>query len=479
MVNKKFILFTTFLSLLLIIPSTSAQTTLLDNLIIYYEFGEGIGTTAQNSVSNNFSLNLINMDNTNWHPNGIINYFLNFNGVDEYAQHQNANLSLNSGVTVQAWVKPNGFNSQNPRIIYYASAAAGGSGIEFGTAGANNEQPSFCIRGITGANCVEAPQIPLNQWTHIVGTYNGNQNKIYVNGQLAGTSNANIITNNFTNTLVLGRHGHLNEQGRYWNGDMDEVGIWKRALNQNEISTLYNNGNGLSYLFFGTNIVPAPPVLLSVGPQTTIENQTLTIQLQAIDPNLGTNFTFLTNAQSVLPSPSFLNSTSGLFTWTPTFQNHGIYNVTFYVTDGTFFDSETVQIAVQDYSFATISMQGTPSPGNTITFQINNPEYPNANYVFSGSFGNSPGIPLPDGRIIPLNNDWLFNALLYLPQLFGFYNTIGTLSSQGHGTVTWQIPNIPGASGVTLHFSFITVEYNSQGQAIITSIAPAIPITLQ
>lgn len=84
-----------------------------------------------------------------------------------------------------------------------------------------------------------------------------------------------------------------------------------------------------------------PPALDPIGPQQIQENQTLTIQLTATDPNNDT-LTFLTDANSVLTSQFSFNNTSGLFEWTPTYLDQGTYNVTFYVTDGTFVDSETV-----------------------------------------------------------------------------------------------------------------------------------------
>ena len=36
-------------------------------------------------------------------------------------------------------------------------------------------------------------------------------------------------------------------QGRYWDGLIDEVGFWKRKLNEREIQWLYNGGNGRAY----------------------------------------------------------------------------------------------------------------------------------------------------------------------------------------------------------------------------------------
>ena len=224
---------------------------------------------------------------------------------------------------------------------------------------------------------------------------------------------------------------------------------------------------------------PLPPILSTIGNQTINENQTLTIQLQATEPNLNDTLTFLTNAQTTLPSASFLNSTSGRFTWTPNFNEQGFYQTTFYVTDGQFMDYETVNIQAIDVGFASISVSGTAAIGNTIYLDINDPQNANKPYILSAAFGSSPGIPLGDGRIIPLNNDWLFNAVLYVPSLFGFSSSIGTLDSQGNGQVIWAIPNLSFFQNANISFSFVTLYETFAGIQSIRSIAPAVNVTIQ
>jgi len=314
---------------------------------------------------------------------------------------------------------------------------------------------------------------------HVAIVLNGNFVKLYINNNLENQALVNV--GNIAPGEIELFGGRAPGPSDLFSGRMDEVGIWDRALSLNEIDQLYNNGAGLPYSAFGTSppTTPLPPILSPIGNQSVQENQTLTILLNATDPNVGENLTFLTNAQTVLPSPSFLSSTSGLFTWAPTYNDQGFYNVTFYVTDGQFFDSETVNIFVEDVSFATLSAPPTAQLGSIITLNLHSPEDPNKRYLFAGSFDSQPGMSLPNGRVIPLNNDWLFNALLFVPQLFGFYDTTGNLDNNGNAPVTWNVPNIPGASGTNLKFSFITFEYDSQSHLIINSIAPVINITLQ
>lgn len=83
-----------------------------------------------------------------------------------------------------------------------------------------------------------------------------------------------------------------------------------------------------------------PPVLEPIGDKQATEDQALTIQLEAADPENDT-LTFSTNA----PFGS-LDSQTGLFEWVPPFGSEGNYSVIFSVSDGNGTDSEIIIITV-------------------------------------------------------------------------------------------------------------------------------------
>jgi hypothetical protein len=90
-----------------------------------------------------------------------------------------------------------------------------------------------------------------------------------------------------------------------------------------------------------------PPVLDSIGPKDVDENSLLTFTVSATDPN-GTIPALSTSA---LPDgASFDNHNDGTatFSWTPGFDQAGLYPVVFYASDGEFTDSEQVAITVND-----------------------------------------------------------------------------------------------------------------------------------
>ena len=74
-------------------------------------------------------------------------------------------------------------------------------------------------------------------WYHIVGTYNRQHVKIYVNGKLKGLSvRTGAMPSNGNNTVV----GFWNNE--YFSGLIDEVRIYNRALSAEEIKNLYFAG---------------------------------------------------------------------------------------------------------------------------------------------------------------------------------------------------------------------------------------------
>lgn len=101
-----------------------------------------------------------------------------------------------------------------------------------------------------------------------------------------------------------------------------------------------------SFLVTVTSVADPP----DIAPFESIfiqEGEFLSVQPNTTDPD-GDNLTFSTDASNVLPSPFDFDNSTGLFEWTPGFLDAGNYSVTFTVTDGFFFDSEVLQIEVNE-----------------------------------------------------------------------------------------------------------------------------------
>lgn len=77
-----------------------------------------------------------------------------------------------------------------------------------------------------------------DKWYHVVGTYDGQNIKIYVNGVLEGTKSCTGTFASSPSNLYFGSRGIYND--RNFNGEIDEVSIYSRNLSDEEISSSYS-----------------------------------------------------------------------------------------------------------------------------------------------------------------------------------------------------------------------------------------------
>jgi hypothetical protein len=91
--------------------------------------------------------------------------------------------------------------------------------------------------------------------------------------------------------------------------------------------------------------VADPPVLATVGNQVVAEGALLSFTLSASDPD-GDQLTFSVTG---LPAGATLDPTTGGFSWTPTYEQAGVYTLALTATDPTSLSaSETITITVND-----------------------------------------------------------------------------------------------------------------------------------
>lgn len=106
----------------------------------------------------------------------------------------------------------------------------------------------YCLLSADAAgwysHCVDSPtgSPQLNVWTHLVASFDGTSMRLWVNGTLQGIDSAPGTPWNGTGNTVIGR---LSQDGSFYNhfdGDIDEVRLYQRALTGQEVSDLHNYG---------------------------------------------------------------------------------------------------------------------------------------------------------------------------------------------------------------------------------------------
>jgi len=166
---------------------------------------------------------------------GKINKALSFDGSDYVLVNDSSSLEITL-VTLEAWVKsPN--SPGNYKYIAGKSYGGGWGSYHLYTG------PSGGLRFYIGHNggYVASPDAGTgiwdNNWHHIVGTYDGSSVKLYVDGTeiSGGTISTEDIAYN-SEDFYIGSYG----TGYYFNGLIDEVKIYNRALDSDEVLEHYN-----------------------------------------------------------------------------------------------------------------------------------------------------------------------------------------------------------------------------------------------
>ncbi|MCP4732231.1 MAG: choice-of-anchor D domain-containing protein [Roseibacillus sp.] len=93
-------------------------------------------------------------------------------------------------------------------------------------------------------NAINGPAVPLNTWQHVAVTYDSATltRKMFIDGSEVLTANLGVSAN-AQRDIHIGS-GQDNGLNFYWNGLIDDVGLWDVALNQVEIASVMNNGIG-------------------------------------------------------------------------------------------------------------------------------------------------------------------------------------------------------------------------------------------
>ena len=187
---------------------------------------------------------------------GNANKAYNFDGVDDFISSNVINLPLNNSPRSFS-----GYIYYQPEIGYTDWSCIMSYGTGFGTTdagklndifiGTNNHDKIYLNNNEYSS--ISDPLINLsNSWYHFVITYDGNNLnniQIYINGILQSVTYTNYvgITQLITTAsdLYFGRSSMLYSPFTYYyyKGSIDDIGIWNRTLNTQEISDLYNANN--------------------------------------------------------------------------------------------------------------------------------------------------------------------------------------------------------------------------------------------
>jgi hypothetical protein len=163
-----------------------------------------------------------------------------FDGTSMYIQCANANYSFTNAITISLWVEMT--TSQTQGAQFLVSKGVDGNTGNFSLN--YNNLPYVFYGGFgSGTQNNAISQIvhsPNTGWRHISMVYDGSNIKLYVNGSLEATTAYVNPMVNIGDLLMFGKQytPTPNTPPYYTKGKLDDIGIWNRALTQQEISNL-------------------------------------------------------------------------------------------------------------------------------------------------------------------------------------------------------------------------------------------------
>lgn len=173
----------------------------------------------------------------------------NFNGSNQFMIRNTPSFTFNpnSTFTVSLWHNRNTSSVVGIPIMHASNAAGnfiwifqtGATNMQFGT---NKQQASWIWAQSTSTT---------NVWTHIVLVYNAGAMTLYKDNVAVatGTFNHTGVTS-ATLPLYIGR----GIGGSYFNGKIDDIGIWNRCLSACEINDLFTATNTLTTVSAGPDL---------------------------------------------------------------------------------------------------------------------------------------------------------------------------------------------------------------------------------
>ena len=177
--------------------------------------------------------------------------------------------SLTTSITIEFWMQA---GQTNVNADWAGLVTKGNSSWQLtATSGANtvywglsSDVDFFDVTGTRNVND--------GQWHHVAATYDGTNMFLYVDGTLDVSQPATGLIDQTGDPVCIGANSQAyvpdcdcNETGYFFNGLIDEVSIYNRALSTSEIQTIYTAGS-----YGKCPPAPAPPVITSQPADQTV-----------------------------------------------------------------------------------------------------------------------------------------------------------------------------------------------------------------
>ena len=263
----------------LLSPTSNAQTPdITTGLVGHWTFDEGSGTTAGDS-SGSGNDGILTGDPA-WTTGQIGDYALDFDGVDDYVETPIIDIRPWAGITISAWVNWQSIVNNEHTIISNHNPNDPGFKLQL-EPDCGNCVEAWIITSLDTSTGAEFTDLTLvdDTWYHVAMTYDLATMKAYLNGQASSITPTGTGMDDSAVVALTNIGRNVYATGDYFDGLIDDVRVYNRALTQADITELYNYTGG-----------PPPPTCTSFtysewSPSTCPINETQTRTITSSSPS--------------------------------------------------------------------------------------------------------------------------------------------------------------------------------------------------
>lgn len=233
--------------LLLCVYDVTSRAAITDNLVSHWKQDEASGNATDSHGSNT----LAETSGTIASVAGKVVNSRDYEAGDteRFVLADNASLSITGNITVCAWINAESFTN-SPGTIASKYLTTGNQRSYRLNMVVTTGRPSFGVSQTGTAETAVATwgsNLSTATWYFVCGRYDGTNVSISVNAGTPVTAAYSSGIFDSTAPFILGSQADNDFSGTEYDGLIDEVSVWSRALSDAEVTTLYNSGNGLAY----------------------------------------------------------------------------------------------------------------------------------------------------------------------------------------------------------------------------------------
>jgi concanavalin A-like lectin/glucanase superfamily protein/Ig-like domain-containing protein len=283
------------------------------NPLAYYRFSETSGTTAYDyaggfngTLTGPIVTGVTGPRPATWAGLESTNVGFQFDGTDTRVQLPPFNLQTNQ-MTIVAWINPAGPQNDQTGILNTRSST-GVAGFFVNRNG--NNALSYVWEGTSSWNDFQSGLVPVeNQWNFVALVIDPSKGTVYLDSG-SGLTNASFFPSEGNKTVIWDSPNIGVDLGypRWFNGDIDEVVVYDRALSSSEIANLDLLGT--------TTPGPKPEIIAQPSSATVYAGQSASFSVSAIGnlplsyqwQHAGTNLPGATRSALVIPSAYYTDA---------------------------------------------------------------------------------------------------------------------------------------------------------------------------